>query len=235
MATERPMARNPMLLSLICFLFASGDLPDDWDDIYERFVKSFFTRGIERLQGEKTVYGDWHPSGFQLEVAISVLKRLAWRMQEQGDRVSQPIRKSPGQAFCLANEVKAAIADLEDYDRPAVPNDPLQFLRLMREHVGLMCWAGGKAGRMGFLHLNIQEWLAAAHCAAHNEGARLAQLFGEKPEDQQEVVRLAVKMRKDVAETFHHDLFLGLLAPEVAADEHHDVFLSRLMELAGVV
>lgn len=232
---EQRMARNPMMLSLICFLFASKRLPDDWDDLYERFVEEFFERGIQRLQRENASYGNWKPSEFQLPVALAILKRLAWSLQEQADRVSQPWDQVGDHGgFCLADEVEEAIGELKPRHRPAVPNDPLQFLRLMREHVGLMCWKGAEAGRMGFLHLNIQEWLAAAHCAAHNQAATLAQLFGAKPEDQREVVRLAMKMRKEVAENFHHDLFLGLLTPEVAADEKHDVFLSRLLEMAGV-
>jgi hypothetical protein len=235
-AEEQRIARNPMMLSLICFLFADNNLPGDWDELYERFVKELFKRGIERLRHEGAKYGSWKPAGFQLQIAVTILKRIAWHLQQQGDRVSQPLECSGSHGgFCLAEAVEQSIKSLQKRQKSAVPNDPGEFLRLMREHVGIMCWRGGEAGRMGFLHLNIQEWLAASHCAAENEGQRLATLFGEKPEDQREVVRLAVKMRgAQVHSKFHHDLFRGLLKPEVQADQNHDIFLSHLLDMVGV-
>jgi hypothetical protein len=232
---ERRMARNPMLLSLISYLFAGGQLPDDWDKLYERFLTEFFDRGIHRLKEEGSDYGRWKPSKFKNDIALDILKQVAWSLQEQADRTSQSISKSRGRASGLEEVVRAAISKLQSRDLDAVPKTPHEFLRLMREHFGVMCWRGGKAGRMGFLHLNLQEWLAAAYCAENNQAKCLAERFAAKPEDQREVVRLAAKIGMDRAhEDFHHNLFRGLLSEKVAADVEHDGFLSHLLEMAGV-
>ena len=252
---ERRMARNPMLLSLICFLFAEDvraeaadpaasekakekNLPGDWDELHEKFLEEFLNRGLERLAGEESAYGTWDPNDdLTVPVATGILESVAWWMQGREDRVSQPVRlfppkePAPGDASkCIADEVKKALGDLgEDY-QAAVPASPEKFLQLMREHIGLMCWRGEKPGNMGFLHLNIQDSLAANYAVRRGKDAELAQMFNEKPEDQREVVRLAVK-RSGGKGNFRSGLFERLLRGSL--DGTDDVFMGRLVEMVG--
>ncbi|MEQ1843818.1 MAG: SUMF1/EgtB/PvdO family nonheme iron enzyme, partial [Verrucomicrobiales bacterium] len=103
----------------------------------------------------------------------------------------------------------------------------------MREHAGLLAYQGAEADQLGFLLRPIQEYLAASFVVTHPKpeeiGGELATMFHAEPEDQGEVVRLAVKRSAGNA-AFRTALVGGLL--EGGLDGNDDVFLGRLVSMA---
>lgn len=207
----RQMARNPLLLSTLCLVHREGDrLPERRARLYEECV---------RVLLEKWAHETERP-GLPVDKARRILQPLAWAMQTRG----QDAAPDRAVAEFSREEVRAAVAGV--YARvPGLSIDLDTFLTRAQEDCGLL--SGPDNDTYAFLHLSLQEYLAARHARA--DEARLAELADRIGDPRwREVILLAMSLEGVFAPFMRRVVANGALAAHRAlldacfdeADEH---------------
>jgi formylglycine-generating enzyme required for sulfatase activity len=173
------MTANPLMLSTLCLAYYNDTrLPDRRGELYERtlgLLIEVWTR--ERLGGP----------ALRLETARLVLQPLAYAMHEQDRR-----ELAVDEAAALVKTPLTQVPALR-----AVAPTPERFLDLVRDECGVLM--SRDLGRIEFVHLSFQEYLAACHVAGRGLGRTLADHAGDPRWE--EVILLAMS-RPGVFEPF---------------------------------
>jgi formylglycine-generating enzyme required for sulfatase activity len=153
------MVANPLMLSTLCLAhYYDTRLPEQRGELYERtlgLLIDVWTR--QRKDGQV----------LRLETARLVLQPLAYAMHEQ-DRRELAVEE----AVELVRAPLARVLALR-----AVAPTAERFLDLVRDECGVL--TSRDLGRVEFVHLSFQEYLAACHVAGHELGAALADRAGD--------------------------------------------------------
>ncbi len=165
------LVSSPLLLTLLCVIvLRGGEMPRQRVEFYDQCLRVLLRRwrrakGIEPL--------------LDVETALAVLRPIAWRLHADA-------RRDDFSRAELVNQVRKRLRDLGHEASPFRVADWLH-----RETGVLEEYA---PQRYGFMHLGLQEYLAAAHAASRGEELldRLAAEFGERW--WQEVVLLLVAL-----------------------------------------
>jgi formylglycine-generating enzyme required for sulfatase activity len=173
------MTANPLMLSTLCLAhYNDTRLPDQRGELYESTLGLL----IEVWTRER-------PGGpaLRLETARLVLQPLAYAMHEQ-DRRELAIDEAAALVQTPLSQVPALRAVAPTSER---------FLDLVRDECGVLM--SRDLGRIEFVHLSFQEYLAACHVAGRGLGRALADRAGDPRWE--EVILLAMS-RPGVFEPF---------------------------------
>jgi formylglycine-generating enzyme required for sulfatase activity len=173
------MTANPLMLSTLCLAhYNDTRLPDQRGELYERTLGLL----IEVWTRER-------PGGpvLRLETARLVLQPLAYAMHEQ-DRRELVVAEAAALVRTPLTQVPAV---------RAVAPTPELFLDLVRDECGVLM--SRDLGRIEFVHLSFQEYLAACHVSSRSLGRSLADRAGDPRWE--EVILLAMS-RPGVFEPF---------------------------------
>jgi formylglycine-generating enzyme required for sulfatase activity len=153
------MTANPLMLSTLCLAhYHDTRLPEQRGELYERTLSlliDVWTR--QRKDGQV----------LRLETARLVLQPLAYAMHERDRR-----ELSVEEAVELVRAPLARVPAL----RGVAPTAE-RFLDLVRDECGVL--TSRDLGRVEFVHLSFQEYLAACHVAGHELAAALADRAGD--------------------------------------------------------
>ena len=153
------MTANPLMLSTLCLAhYHDTRLPEQRGELYERtlgLLIDVWTR--QRKDGQV----------LRLETTRLVLQPLAYAMHEQDRR-----ELSVEEAVELVRAPLARVPALREVAPTAE-----RFLDLVRDECGVL--TSRDLGRIEFVHLSFQEYLAACHVASHELGAALADRAGD--------------------------------------------------------
>lgn len=176
------LARNPFVLSALVLVYiAEGRLPLHRVQLYERFTRALW----ETWARARRLVVSINPGEPELDYeqeALPVLGRLALAMHEE-----HPTGVAP-EGFVL-EKLEAAMHDLDRAGSEEAQRTAREFLREAAEDVQILVERG--AGAWSFLHLTLQEYLAAVglHAEERFEEVALQHLFDPRWE---EVLRLGV-------------------------------------------
>lgn len=160
----RALATNPLLLTLMAFVHRFlGHLPQDRGELYEQCVTMLLRNWIDaRERPEKHAF---ERLGLAKELSRGYLEALAFHVQEQRTRETD---EGDARGLFARDDALAFLTTLHcEHDRRDPKILPLQAREDMREfldyacdRVGLLVDRGG--GKLSFLHLSFQEYLAAS-------------------------------------------------------------------------
>lgn len=160
------LARNPLLLTLMAFVHRFlGHLPQDRGELYDKCVEMLLRSWLEaRERPQKHAFEEL---ALPRELPRDYLEALAFHLQERGLLVNDEATEARGLfsrddalAFLSKHHLKS------DRRSPAISPSKAQiemrdFIDYACDRVGLLADRGG--GKLSFLHLSFQEYLAAAH------------------------------------------------------------------------
>jgi formylglycine-generating enzyme required for sulfatase activity len=173
------MTANPLMLSTLCLAHhADTRLPAQRGELYERTLGLLIEVWTRERAGGPTLH---------LESARLVLQPLAYAMHEHDRR-----ELSAAEAAALVGPPLLQVPDVR-----AVAPTPERFLDLVRDECGVL--RSRDLGRIEFVHLSFQEYLAACHVATRGLGRTLAERAGDPRWE--EVILLAMS-RPGVFEPF---------------------------------
>ncbi len=173
------MVANPLMLSTLCLAhYSDTRLPEQRGALYERTLGLLIEVWTRERTGGPTL---------RLDSTRLVLQPLAHAMHEQDRR-----ELSAAEAAALVGPTLAQVQDVR-----AVAPTPERFLDLVRDECGVL--KSRDLGRIEFVHLSFQEYLAACHVAARGLGRQLADRAGDPRWE--EVILLAMS-RDGVFEPF---------------------------------
>ncbi|HEX3476200.1 MAG TPA: SUMF1/EgtB/PvdO family nonheme iron enzyme [Kofleriaceae bacterium] len=173
------MVANPLMLSTLCLAhFNDTRLPEQRGALYERTLGLLIEVWTRERAGGPTL---------RLDSTRLVLQPLAHAMHEQDRR-----ELSAAEAAALVGPTLAQVQDVR-----VVAPTPERFLDLVRDECGVL--KSHDVGRIEFVHLSFQEYLAACHVAARGLGRQLADRAGDPRWE--EVILLAMS-RDGVFEPF---------------------------------
>lgn len=140
------MKSTPLLLTLVCVIVNSGrEMPESRVAFYEECLKVMLSRWGK-------VGGRWKEPPFDLTTATAVVQRLAHALHSAGERDDMP-------RATLIHEAGRRLGELRKDSRRA-----RDAIRWLLEGSGILREFG--VGHLGFFHLGMQEYLAAAHIGA---------------------------------------------------------------------
>ncbi len=184
-----PLARNPLLLTLMAAISNTRRLPDDRVDLYEKAVELLLERW-NRPDGQDTAL---HPTpeslGLPLRTLRTELERLAYQAHEASvgsDALSEIGEGQLERAFAarLRNDKNAASAVVDFIER----------------RTGLLNGLGRRTDepdaerRFAFAHRTFQEYLAACHLATFEAFAkRCRELADADPAHWRIVLQMAAR------------------------------------------
>jgi len=146
----RSLCRNPLLLTILCVVFhRNAQLPQSRAGLYDHCINVLLSY--------------WRKGGFDSAKARDLLSRIAWHLHEVDDRTHAPREE-------LAALVDTAVREFND---PRLGENGDQFIAQMRNDCGILASAG--QGKLGFLHLTFQEYLAASHALREGQVAVVAE------------------------------------------------------------
>ena len=192
-----PLARNPLLLTLMATLHANrGRLPDDRADLYNESVDLLMLRWNRQIGADKALLDELAIPTLKLSDLREVLEELAFKVHEesaarQGDADAAP----DGTADIGEDRLVRAFRPLlqGSRDKAAVVVDYIE------KRAGLLVGQGEKDGerRFSFPHRTFQEFLAACHLAAKDDfPAECARLARAAAGHWQVVLPLAARLAK---------------------------------------
>ena len=173
------MVANPLMLSTLCLAHYNDErLPEQRGALYERTLGLLIEVWTRERAGGPTL---------RLDSTRLVLQPLAHAMHEQDRR-----ELSAADAAALVGPTLAQVHEVR-----AVAPTAERFLDLVRDECGVL--KSRDLGRIEFVHLSFQEYLAACHVAARGLGRQLADRAGDPRWE--EVILLAMS-RDGVFEPF---------------------------------
>lgn len=184
-----PLARNPLLLSLMASLHTNrGRLPDDRADLYDDSVNLLMQRWNESTGADRALLDELAIPCLKLADLREVLEELAFKVHEQNAGQAGTADVGEDQlvrAFCpLLSGSKDKADVVVDY---------------IENRAGLLIGQGEKGGERQFTfpHRSFQEFLAACHLAARdNFPEECARLTRSAPDHWQVVLPLAARIAK---------------------------------------
>ncbi|MFN9134724.1 MAG: NACHT domain-containing protein, partial [Planctomyces sp.] len=203
----RELVTNPLLLTILCIVYhEERNLPTARAELYQHCVRVLLGLWRKDLYSGRVGQGVLQP--FDSEAAQSVLARLAWWLHQTEQRTAG----EPGE---LAAEAAQGLQQVSQ--QSGLGLDGAQFLQRMREESGILAFSGEGTGRLGFLHLSFQEYLAADHAVRESLSGQLA---ARVPDSWwQEVALLSLRRSKAYCGRFFGDMLASGLAeqhPELA-------------------
>jgi len=158
----RELPGNPLLLTILCLVHHDdGDLPGRRADLYARCVRVLVEEWRKHLIERKLV------PKFDPVAAEDVLGAIAWWLHAADKRTSDEI-ESLG---AITSPVLATVSPTA-----GLGVDGKAFVVRMRDFSGILAPAG--PGRVGFLHLTFQEYLAAYRASRGGMAKELARHLG---------------------------------------------------------
>jgi formylglycine-generating enzyme required for sulfatase activity len=173
------MTANPLMLSTLCLAhYNDTRLPEQRGELYERTLGLLIEVWTRERPGGPTL---------RFETTRLVLQPLAYAMHEQ-DRRELSVEEAVVLVAAPLSQVPAV---------RAVAPTPERFLDLVRDECGVLM--SRDLGRIEFVHLSFQEYLAACHVASR----RLERVLADRAGDPrwEEVILLAMS-RPGVFEPF---------------------------------
>jgi len=159
----RELPGNPLLLTILCLVHHDdGDLPGRRADLYARCVRVLVEEWRKHLIERKLV------PKFDPVAAEDVLGAIAWWLHAADKRTSDEI-ESLG---AITSPVLATVSPTA-----GLGVDGKAFVVRMRDFSGILAPAG--PGRVGFLHLTFQEYLAAYRASRGGMSKELARHLGK--------------------------------------------------------
>ena len=184
----QPLARNPLLLTLMVTLHANRSrLPDDRADLYHESVELLMLRWNRPIGADKALLDALAVPSLKLSDLREVLEELAFKVHEENvgregtadigeDRLARAFRP------LLNSKDKADV--VVDY---------------IEKRAGLLIGQGEKDGerQFAFPHRTFQEFLAACHLAAQDDfPSKCARLARAAPGHWQVALPLAARLAK---------------------------------------
>ena len=205
-----PLARNPLLLTLMATLHANrGRLPDDRADLYNESVELLMLRWNRQIGADKALLEELDVPSLKLSDLRGVLEELAFTVHRENlaDAVEADVRPD-GTADIGEDRLVRAFRPLlnDSRDKAAVVVDYIE------KRAGLLIGQGHKRGepQFSFPHRTFQEFLAACHLA--NQG-RLnemgVELVKQNAGGWKEVLVLAARQAKADRGTALADAMIG--------------------------
>ena len=203
----KPLARNPLLLTLMATLHSNRTrLPEDRADLYNEVVELLLQRWNEQVGADRGLLDALDIPTLTLSHVRKVIQGLAFEVH-------------------AANVGQEGVPDIPEGTllnrlRPLLANDTAKAdlaLRYIENRAGLLISQGEKSlqRQYTFPHRTFQEFLAACHLAGRNDFSQTAtQLARENPAHWREVLTLAARRAESdrgvpVADALVHRLSYG--------------------------
>jgi hypothetical protein len=197
----KPLARNPLLLTLMASLHASrGRLPDDRADLYNDSVDLLLLRWNRQIGADRALLDALAIPTLKLANLRGVLEELAFTVHAESVVAGRHLaaattdsRDAGTTADIAESRLLRAFRPLLDdsWDKAAIVVDYIE------KRAGLLLGQGERHGerQFAFPHRTFQEFLAACHLAARPEfAADCARLAREAPGHWQIVLVLAARI-----------------------------------------
>ena len=184
-----PLARNPLLLTLMATLHANrGRLPDDRADLYNESVDLLMLRWNRQIGADKALLEELAIPTLKLSDLREVLEELAFHVH--AENVGQDGTADIGEGRLL-RAFRPLLSN--SWDKSAVVVDYIE------KRAGLLIGQGEKDGerQFAFPHRTFQEFLAACHLAAKDDfTGECVRLARAAPGHWQVVLPLAARVAK---------------------------------------
>ncbi|MEZ5404212.1 MAG: NACHT domain-containing protein [Bryobacteraceae bacterium] len=152
----RALARTPLTLTMMVLISRSRPLPDRRHELYRAWIETFLNALPKRQesQGVRLCDQEWRPD--DPAERFRAVRALAFRFQSQTRRAGRAVSAS------RAEVVRDLPWEKEKNDR---------FVTWLIARAGLLTDTAND--RLGFVHLSIQEYLAAREIAENRQPAEL--------------------------------------------------------------
>ncbi|MGH6829650.1 MAG: NACHT domain-containing protein [Methylocella sp.] len=188
-ADLEPLARNPLLLTLMAMLHTNrGRLPEDRADLYNDTVELLMLRWNRAIGADKALLDELAMPGLKLLDLRDVLEKLAFEVHEQN-------AGRDGTADIGEDRLNRAFRPLLKDSRGKAQT----VVEYIEKRAGLLIGQGEKDGerRFTFPHRTFQEFLAACYLAAlDNFPAECVRLARSTPAHWQITLCLAARLAK---------------------------------------
>ncbi|MEM7586210.1 MAG: SUMF1/EgtB/PvdO family nonheme iron enzyme [Acidobacteriota bacterium] len=154
------LVSSPLLLTLLCVVvLRGGEMPRHRVTFYDQCLRVLLSKWSQATKGIEPL--------LDVETALAVLRPLAWRLHIEGRR------DDVSKAYLLTH-LRQRLRHL------APQTSPFRVLEWLHRATGVIDEYAPL--RYGFMHLGLQEYLAAAHVASRGEGLldQLVERFGER-------------------------------------------------------
>lgn len=195
-----PLARNPLLLTLMASLHANrGRLPDDRADLYDDSVDLLLLRWNRQIGAEKALLDALAIPTLKLSDLRGVLEELAFAVHAESVVEQAVLHAGPAAAGAPADIGEGRLLQAfrrllqNDLNKAAIVVDYIE------KRAGLLLGQGFRNGerQFAFPHRTFQEFLAASHLAARPDFAtECARLARQAPGHWQVVLPLAARLAK---------------------------------------
>ncbi|WP_273703258.1 hypothetical protein, partial [Candidatus Accumulibacter vicinus] len=194
----RPLARNPLLLTLMASLHANrGRLPDDRADLYDDSVDLLLLRWNRQIGAEKALLDALALPTLKLSDLRGVLEELAFAVHAESAVEQDVLHAGAAAAGAPADIGEGRLLQAfrrllqNDLNKAAIVVDYIE------KRAGLLLGQGFRSGerQFAFPHRTFQEFLAASHLAARPDFAiECAHLARQAPGHWQVVLPLAARL-----------------------------------------
>ena len=191
-----PLARNPLLLTLMATLHANrGRLPDDRADLYNESVDLLMLRWNRQIGTDQALLQALAIPGLKLSDLREVLEELAFQVHKDAASGERPRVTADGTADIGEGRLLRAFKPLLNHslDKAAI------VVEYIENRAGLLIGQGEKDGerQFAFPHRTFQEFLAACHLAARPDfPAECLRLARAAPDHWQVALALAARVAK---------------------------------------
>ncbi|AKT37797.1 metallophosphoesterase [Chondromyces crocatus] len=206
----RRLAGNPLLLTVIAFIHqVVGDLPQDRGRLYEQCIEMLLRSWLDAKRGPAD-HAERHPFEhlrLHQDRQKDYLAHLALHIQSHPWKARTRLRDDASRGLidrdealeCLAQRHLASSQRARPHLDLADARDEMrQFLDFIGDRAGLLLERGG--GKLSFLHLSFQEYLAAwaFTCAPleHDNPAFFVKHLGDPAWEEVLLLRLYVVQRR---------------------------------------
>ncbi|MFM8725727.1 MAG: NACHT domain-containing protein, partial [Planctomycetaceae bacterium] len=198
----RELVTNPLLLTILCIVYhEERNLPTARAELYQHCVKVLLGLWRKDLYSGKAAQGVLQ--AFDSEAAQSVLARLAWWLHQAEQRTAGDLEE-------LAAEATQGLQQVSQ--QSGLGLDGVRVVQRMREESGILAYSGEGTGRLGFLHLSFQEYLAADHAVRESLSGQLA--VGVSESWWEEVALLSLRRSKAYCGQFFEQMLASGLAEQ---------------------
>ena len=183
------LVQNPLLLSILCVVHRKDvELPRRRADLYEKCLDVLLESWRLEWRRRQNI------NAIDGRVARLLLQPIAWYLQEE-ERRDAPLDVLLPIVEATLDELGDAVDELRD---------PAHFLDTVRNDSGLLVTT--QPGRFAFLHLTLQEHLAALHALTSETPAALAKNACQPWWHETILLALAMADRADYVEDFFAQL-----------------------------
>jgi hypothetical protein len=198
-----PLARNPLLLTLMASLHANrGRLPDDRADLYDDSVNLLLLRWTRQIGADKTLLDALAIPTLKLSDLRGVLEELAFAVHAESVVEQAVLHAGPAAAGAAGGPADIGEGRLLQAFRRLLQSDLNKaaiVVDYIEKRAGLLLGQGFRNGerQFAFPHRTFQEFLAASHLAARPDFAtECARLARQAPGHWQVVLPLAARLAK---------------------------------------